>query len=35
LVNHPDFAATVLSSLREGYQQVLLDPSRRTADPSD
>ncbi|MGX9793023.1 class I adenylate-forming enzyme family protein [Mycobacterium sp. MMS18-G62] len=34
LVNHPDFDATDLSSLREGYQQVLLAPERRTADPS-
>lgn len=34
LVNHPDFAATDLSRLREGYQQVLLSPERRTADPS-
>ncbi|KUI21600.1 acyl-CoA synthetase [Mycobacterium sp. GA-1285] len=34
LVNHPDFASTDLSSLREGYQQVLLAPERRTPDPS-
>jgi acyl-CoA synthetase (AMP-forming)/AMP-acid ligase II len=34
LVNHPDFEATDLSSLREGYQQVLLAPERRTSDPS-
>ncbi len=34
LVNHPDFASTDLSRLREGYQQVLLAPQRRTADPS-
>jgi acyl-CoA synthetase (AMP-forming)/AMP-acid ligase II len=34
LANHPDFASTDLSSLREGYQQVLLPPERRTADPS-
>ncbi|EHI13341.1 class I adenylate-forming enzyme family protein [Mycolicibacterium thermoresistibile] len=34
LVNHPDFASTDLSSLREGYQQVLLPPERRTPDPS-
>lgn len=34
LANHPDFAATDLSSLREGYQQVLLAPERRTPDPS-
>jgi acyl-CoA synthetase (AMP-forming)/AMP-acid ligase II len=34
LVNHPDFASTDLSCLREGYQQVLLPPERRTADPS-
>lgn len=34
LVNHPDFAAAGLSSLREGYQQVLLPPGRRTPDPS-
>ena len=34
LVNHPDFAGTDLSSLREGYQQVLLPPGRRTSDPS-
>jgi acyl-CoA synthetase (AMP-forming)/AMP-acid ligase II len=34
LVNHPDFASTDLSSLREGYQQVLLAPRRRAADPS-
>jgi acyl-CoA synthetase (AMP-forming)/AMP-acid ligase II len=34
LANHPDFARTDLSSLREGYQQVLLDPSRRTPDPT-
>ncbi|MCF6390540.1 acyl--CoA ligase [Mycobacterium sp. MBM] len=34
LVNHPDFGTTDLSRLREGYQQVLLPPDRRTADPS-
>lgn len=34
LVNHPDFASTDLSSLRDGYQQVLLPPGRRTPDPS-
>lgn len=34
LANHPDFASTDLSSLTEGYQQVLLAPERRTADPS-
>jgi acyl-CoA synthetase (AMP-forming)/AMP-acid ligase II len=34
LVNHPDFASTDLSSLREGYQQALLAPRRRAADPS-
>ncbi len=34
LANHPDFASTDLSNLREGYQQVLLAPERRTADPS-
>ncbi len=34
LANHPDFADTDLSSLREGYQQVLLPAERRTADPS-
>jgi acyl-CoA synthetase (AMP-forming)/AMP-acid ligase II len=34
LVNHPDFATTDLSRLREGYQQVLLSPERRTPDPS-
>jgi acyl-CoA synthetase (AMP-forming)/AMP-acid ligase II len=34
LVNHPDFERTDLSALREGYQQVLLPPERRTADPS-
>jgi acyl-CoA synthetase (AMP-forming)/AMP-acid ligase II len=34
LLNHTDFASTDLSSLREGYQQVLLPPERRTADPS-
>lgn len=34
LVNHPDFATTDLSRLREGYQQVLLAPERRTSDPS-
>ena len=34
LANHPDFAPTDLSHLREGYQQVLLAPERRTADPS-
>jgi acyl-CoA synthetase (AMP-forming)/AMP-acid ligase II len=34
LKNHPDFATTDLSALREGYQQVLLPPERRAADPS-
>lgn len=34
LVNHPNFAETDLSTLREGYQQVLLPPERRTPDPS-
>ncbi len=34
LVNHPDFATTDLSSLREGYQQVLLPVDRRADDPS-
>lgn len=34
LANHPDFATTDLSSLREGYQQVLLLPERRTPDPT-
>ncbi|MBX7448896.1 acyl--CoA ligase [Mycolicibacterium sp. 3033] len=34
LVNHPDFAHTDLSSLRDGYQQVLLPPGRRAADPT-
>ncbi|KUI45597.1 acyl-CoA synthetase [Mycobacterium sp. GA-1199] len=34
LTNHPDFASTDLSSVREGYQQVLLAPERRTPDPS-
>jgi acyl-CoA synthetase (AMP-forming)/AMP-acid ligase II len=34
LVNHPKFPSTDLSTLREGYQQVLLSPERRTADPS-
>ncbi len=34
LTNHPDFASTDLSSLREGYQQVLLAPERRAGDPS-
>ncbi|BBY93599.1 AMP-binding protein [Mycobacterium gallinarum] len=34
LTNHPDFATTDLSALREGYQQVLLPPERRAADPS-
>lgn len=34
LANHPDFASTDLSSLREGYQQVLLAPERRTPDPT-
>lgn len=34
LANHPDFASTDLSSLREGYQQVLLPTDRRTADPT-
>lgn len=34
LANHPDFASTDLSSLREGYQQVLLPPDRRAADPT-
>ncbi|TRW79637.1 acyl--CoA ligase [Mycolicibacterium sp. 018/SC-01/001] len=34
LVNHPDFAHTDLSSLRDGYQQVLLPPERRAPDPT-
>jgi acyl-CoA synthetase (AMP-forming)/AMP-acid ligase II len=34
LTNHPDFGSTDLSSLREGYQQVLLAPERRASDPS-
>lgn len=34
LVNHPDFASTDLSHLRDGYQQVLLSADRRTTDPS-
>ena len=34
LVNHPDYTDTDLSRLREGYQQVLLSPQRRTRDPS-
>jgi acyl-CoA synthetase (AMP-forming)/AMP-acid ligase II len=34
LMNHPDFASADLSSLREGYQQMLLMPERRAADPS-
>ncbi len=31
---HPDFATTDLSSLRDGYQPVLLAPERRGSDPS-
>jgi acyl-CoA synthetase (AMP-forming)/AMP-acid ligase II len=31
---HPDFASTDLSSLRDGYQPVLLAPERRGSDPS-
>lgn len=34
LASHPDFPETDLSSLREGYQQVLLPPERRTPDPT-
>ena len=34
LANHPDFASTDLSSLRDGYHQVLLPPELRAADPS-
>lgn len=34
LVNHPAFASTDLSSLREGYQQVLLPSERRASDPT-
>lgn len=34
LANHPDFGSTDLSSLREGYHQVLLPPKLRAADPS-
>jgi acyl-CoA synthetase (AMP-forming)/AMP-acid ligase II len=34
LANHPDFPDTDLSTLREGYQQVLLAPERRTPDPT-
>jgi acyl-CoA synthetase (AMP-forming)/AMP-acid ligase II len=33
LANHRDFASTDLSTLREGYQQVLLAPERRAKDP--
>jgi acyl-coenzyme A synthetase/AMP-(fatty) acid ligase len=33
LVNHHDFATTDLSSLRGGYQQVLLAPELRAPDP--
>jgi acyl-coenzyme A synthetase/AMP-(fatty) acid ligase len=31
---HPDFASTDLSSLRDGYQPILLPPERRGSDPS-
>ena len=31
---HPDFASTDLSSLRDGYQPVLLSPERRGSDQS-
>jgi len=31
---HPDFPSTDLSSLRDGYQPVLLQPARRGSDPS-
>ncbi|WP_101947817.1 class I adenylate-forming enzyme family protein [Mycobacterium sp. 3519A] len=34
LTNHPDFDSTDLSTLRDGYQQVLLAPQRRADDPS-
>ncbi|QLL08936.1 class I adenylate-forming enzyme family protein [Mycobacterium vicinigordonae] len=34
LASHPDFPSTDLSSLRDGYQQVLLDPELRVADPT-
>lgn len=34
LVNHPDFATTDLTSLRGGYQQVLLAPEDRADDPT-
>lgn len=34
LANHPDFASTDLSSLRDGYHQVLLAPPLRVADPT-
>jgi acyl-coenzyme A synthetase/AMP-(fatty) acid ligase len=34
LANHPDFPSTDLSSLRDGYQQILLPPGRRTPDPT-
>lgn len=34
LANHPDFASTDLSSLRDGYHQVLLAPQLRVEDPS-
>lgn len=34
LTNHPDFSSRDLSNLREGYQQVLLPPQHRAADPS-
>ena len=34
LANHPDFPTTDLTSLRDGYQQILLPPERRTPDPT-
>lgn len=34
LANHPAFPSTDLSSLREGYQQLLLPPARRASDPT-
>lgn len=34
LANHPDFESTDLSSLRDGYQQVLLAADKRAQDPS-
>jgi len=34
LANHADFPTTDLSTLRDGYQQILLPPERRTPDPT-